>query len=113
MSNLSQFFGGGGPSNIIRGSTSYTAGLQTINTGVFVDAATTYLSQGCRSNMGAVFTSDGFAAAVGSGSASARINGSGEVVVTSGTDGVAVIPFVGGITVVNTGVVDWEAIEYA
>lgn len=114
MSNLSQFFGGGGPSNIQRGSTSYTTGGQSISTGVFVAAATTYLTQGCRSNIGASINggTDPVAAA-GGGSASARINGSGEIIVTSGSNGSASLPFQGGVFISNTGVVDWEAIEYA
>ena len=139
MSNLSQFFGGGGPSNIIRGSTSIESAIiqtperpnstpqrfqdrtasATISTGVFVDADNTYITQGCRGNVEAGIdnNSQGSVAYTVNGSASARINSSGEVLVTSG-DGYEFItqtpqsPESFYSVVINSSTVDWEAVEY-
>ena len=133
MSNLSQFFGGGGPSNIIRGSTSFETGpapgagngitVVTINTGVFVTASTTYLTQGCRGDAQTYVTnSSGFGGSGitrGSftGAGSARINGSGEIVITSGIGAARTVQ--GGqfgitttINAIHKGIVDWEAVEF-
>ena len=142
MSNLSQFFGGGGPSNIIRGSTVVASGVnpatpnpfgspafsrassiaQTTNTGVFVDAANTYLTQGCRgdlSYMAAPGSIRDFQNDIGgfwTGTGSARILPSGEVAVTSGIGYAQAFPspFNGPpLTCTVTATIDWEAVEYS
>lgn len=109
MSNLSQFFGGGGPSRIIRGSTSFTAGSST-NTSVSVNASSAYLTQGCRGDH-CVWRSGVFNAQSGifPGSASARISGS-QIVITAGS---ILNPTNVSVNFVsNTGIVDWECVEF-
>ena len=118
MSTLSQFYSSGGPSSIIRGSTSYAslfsggdAGAVTVNTGVTVNGEKTYLNQAQVSNMARPYSA--FSYDIGNlieGEASARISNNQIFVTTGGISplGGASDTWLGNCS----GVLYWEAITY-
>ena len=104
MSSLSDFYSGGEPSTILRGSTSFnntTGSIITVSTGVTVKANSTFLTQGCR-GLVRYISSRGGSGAV-RGFAVAAINGSGLIELK--------VQKAAGESP-NVGTVDWEAIEF-
>ena len=128
MSNVNQFFGGGGPSSVIRGSTSFTAGITgygdamvvTINTGVTVNASRSYLIHDVRYFGNFIYFVGNIVPAYSfvRGGASARISNNQVLITTGGTMGSETggnsVPttFQGRFAYISQGVVDWQVVQY-
>ena len=121
MSNLSQFFGGGGPTTISKATTSYsyslsagdeqTASEPDIDTGIFANPADrAYITQGQSGNMGWYFdqaqSSYGYMAPV----CSAFLGSGGQVKIALG--GITYRTSTGGRTAIFSGNVMWWLIQY-